>query len=170
MARQTLETRVESLEQRVTAVEQLPERMGRLESQILQLRTEVRDEFSAIRVEMRAGDEETRRGLREEIRAGDEETRRVLREEIRAGDQETRRFSRVLHEDALSRIAVIGEGLAANGEAIKALDEKVNTIQTTLLHAIDASRAETRAMFEQVVTRLDAANATRSKPRRSKKP
>ena len=56
-----------------------------LGEQILHLGTEMRAGFSAIREEMRAGDEETRRSLREEIRAGDEETRRILGEQIRAG-------------------------------------------------------------------------------------
>ena len=46
--------------------------------------------------------------LREEIRAGDEETRRVLREEIRAGDEETRRFMRILHEEVIERIRLLG--------------------------------------------------------------
>ena len=94
MARQVLETRVESLEQRVTALEQLPERMDRLESQILQFRAEVRSEFSAIR------------------------------QEISAGDAETRRFSRVLHEDAIGRIAVVAEGVAALTEKLETLSLK----------------------------------------------
>lgn len=38
--------------------------MDRLESQILQLRTEMHDEFSAVRLEIRSGDEETRRYMR----------------------------------------------------------------------------------------------------------
>ena len=135
-----------------------------------EIRTGEEETRRALREEIRTGDEETRRVLREEIRTGDEETRRVLREEIRAGDEETRRFSRILHEDAMSRIAILGEGLAANGEAIQALDEKVNTIHTSLSRAIDASRAETRAMFEQVINRLDASTSTRNRPRRSKKP
>jgi hypothetical protein len=46
--------------------------------------------------------------LREEIRAGDEETRRVLREEIRGGNEETRQFMRVLHEDVIERIRLLG--------------------------------------------------------------
>ena len=40
---------VERLERRVTEIEQLPDRMDRLELQIVQLRAEMRDEFSAIR-------------------------------------------------------------------------------------------------------------------------
>ena len=71
-------------------LEQHPLRMDALEGQIVQLRTEMRDEFSAIRQEMRAGDEETR-------------------EKIRAGDEETRTLMRVLHEDVINRIALLGE-------------------------------------------------------------
>ena len=53
MAPESVETKVESLEQRVTEVEKLPRRIGRVESQIVQLRTEMRDEFSSVRTEMR---------------------------------------------------------------------------------------------------------------------
>ncbi len=52
MAPQSVEMKVESLEQRVTQLEELPRRMDRLESQIVHLRTEMRDEFSAVRTEM----------------------------------------------------------------------------------------------------------------------
>ena len=48
--------------------------------------------------------------------------------------------------------------------------EKVDMIHIRLSGAIDASRAETRAMFEQVFNRLDALTATRKRPRRLKKP
>jgi hypothetical protein len=74
------------------------------------MREEIRGEFSALRTEIRAADEETRRVLRDEIRAGDEETRRVLRDEIRVGDEESRRHARMLHEDTLSRISLMQEG------------------------------------------------------------
>ena len=69
-------------------------RLTTVEVQLVQLREEMRDESSALRIEIRTGDDETRRTVRAEIRAGDEETRRVLREEIRAGDQETQRVLR----------------------------------------------------------------------------
>jgi predicted phage gp36 major capsid-like protein len=98
------------LERRVELLEQLPERMTALESQFVQLRDEMRAEFSIVRGEIRAGDEGTQRTLRDEIRAGDEETRRVLRDEIRTGDEETRRYMRVLHEDLVTRITLLGEG------------------------------------------------------------
>jgi hypothetical protein len=113
--------RLDILEQRVNVLETLPARVDALADQILQLRHEVRDAFSALRGEMRTGDGEAMQSLREEIRAGDEETRRQLREEIRAGDKETRWLMReliaetrthmlVLHEDLVERIKRIGEG------------------------------------------------------------
>ena len=93
MTEKSLEERVDMLERRVELLEQLPDRVTALELQIVQLRDEMRAEFSATRAE---------------ARAGDEETRRVLRDEIRAGDQETRRFMRILHEDLVGRIEILG--------------------------------------------------------------
>jgi chromosome segregation ATPase len=40
----------------------------------------------------------------------------VVRDEIRAGDEETRRQMRILHEEVISRIALLQEG-ASNGKA-----------------------------------------------------
>jgi len=109
MQPQTLDNRVERLETRVTALEQLPARMDALVVQVSQLRGEMHAEFSAIRSEMRAGDEAVTGTLREEIRAGDEETRRSLREEIRTGDERILTQARVLHEEVISRLAMIQE-------------------------------------------------------------
>jgi uncharacterized protein YPO0396 len=94
MPPQPIDSRVDGLERSVTELEKLPERVTAIGSQIVQLRTEMRAEFSAVR---------------EEIRAGDEETRRVLGERI----DETNRHMRVLHEDVISRLAVIQEGQSA---------------------------------------------------------
>jgi hypothetical protein len=60
MLMQSLDERVERLEQRVILLEQLPGRVEALELQIVQLRGDVRAEFSA-----------TREELRQEIRAGE---------------------------------------------------------------------------------------------------
>jgi hypothetical protein len=109
MAQKSLEERVDMLEHRVEILEQLPDRVTAIEQQIVQLRDEMRAEFSATRVDARAGDEDVVRTLREEIRAGDEQVIRTLREEIRAGDEETRRFMRILHEDLVARIEILGE-------------------------------------------------------------
>lgn len=96
MAPQPLVKRVDALEAEMSDLRVLAQTVTTHGVQISQLRTEMRAEFSA---------------LRQEIQAGDEETRRVLREEIRAGDEETRRAMRVLHEDVISRIALLQEGL-----------------------------------------------------------
>jgi cell division protein FtsB len=72
---------MDNLGRRVETLEQLPERVTALESQIVQLRGEMRSEFS--------------------------ETRDMIRE----GDEETRRHMRLLHEDLVGRIATLREGL-----------------------------------------------------------
>ena len=82
---------------------------------------EIRGEFSALRTEIRTGDDETRRSLRDEIRGGDEETRHslrdemhtgiaALRDEIRAGDERVMNRPGVLHQELISRLALIQEG------------------------------------------------------------
>jgi hypothetical protein len=125
MAQETVEKRVSALEK--TVRNQVTSRVlealqTALSAQILQLGAEMRVGFSALRDEIRGGDEQTRRVLREEIRGGDEQTRRVLREEIRGGDEETRRVLReeirggdeetrgLVEERTAERLAVIAAG------------------------------------------------------------
>lgn len=126
MPPQTIETKVRTLEQRVTRLEEFPARTDRVESQIVQLRTEMHGEFSAVREEMDAGFS----ALREEIRSGDARTIATLRDEIRAGDdrvivtlgeaiEAARREARLLFEEVVSRIAVLGERRAGNGRKRK---------------------------------------------------
>jgi predicted phage gp36 major capsid-like protein len=117
MPPQSLVKRVENLENRVTTLEQLPARVDALASQISELRDEMRIGFSAIESKIQAGDEETRRVLREEIRAGDSEVVRLLGDEIHstrdkllAAREDDRREVRMLHEEVLSRIALLREG------------------------------------------------------------
>ena len=79
MQPQTIDSRVERLEQRVTVLEQLPARMDALEVQVSQLRDEMHAEFSATRMEMRGVDERLSTQMR------------------------------VLHEEVLARLTLIGE-------------------------------------------------------------
>lgn len=81
MPLQPLDSRIESLEHRVTELAQLPGRIDDLTSQISHLRTEMHDEFSAVRGEV---------------------------SEL-ADRLDTR--MRVLHEDVIARIALLQEGL-----------------------------------------------------------
>ena len=80
MQPRSLEQRVTFLEQQMQGLRDLPARVAGVELQILQLRDEMRLEISA-----------TREGLR-------------------SGDHEARRLARILYEDVLARIAVLGEG------------------------------------------------------------
>ena len=64
MQQRSMIERIEILERKVEALETLPERITAVELQLVQLRDEMRGEFSATRAEMRAGDEETRRYMR----------------------------------------------------------------------------------------------------------
>ena len=68
------------LERQMQEMRKLPDRVTGLESQILQLSQRIASEVSAIR------------------------------HEADAGDAETRVFMRVLYEDVLARINVLGEG------------------------------------------------------------
>ena len=81
MPPQPLARRVEILEEKVDALGQLPARVTRVETELAALRTELRAEFAAVRVEIHDGEEETRRQMR------------------------------ILHEDVISRIALLQEGI-----------------------------------------------------------
>src|SRR5438128_141748 len=96
MPQESLVKRVEKLEGEMTALAGLPAQVADLAAQVSQLRVEMRAGFSAIR---------------DEIRAGDAGTIGQLRDEIRAGDAETRSEMRILHEDVITRIALLQEGL-----------------------------------------------------------
>ena len=73
--------RVEILESQMDALSQLPARMSAVQGAVVALRADMSAEFAAVR------------------------------DEIRAGDEETRRQMRVLHEDVIARIALLQEGL-----------------------------------------------------------
>jgi hypothetical protein len=115
MPEPALTDRVENLERKMELLEGLPERVSAVELRIGQLQTEMHEQFSAVRLELREeirteGDA-IRAELRAEIKAEGDLIRRELRAEIREGDEETRRYMRVLHEEVLSRIAILKEHL-----------------------------------------------------------
>jgi len=85
---------------------ELPARVAGVELQIVQLREEVREAFSATRSDLRG----EMHGIRDELRAEMHGIRDDLRTEIRAGNQATRDSMRALYEEALTRMATIGEG------------------------------------------------------------
>src|SRR4029079_294022 len=95
-----LEQRFDGLEGRFITVEG---RLGVVESQIVQLRTEMRDEFSAVRREMATKQELA--ALKAELQDDIYGVNRDLTGHI----VETQRQMRVLYEDLVARISTIGE-------------------------------------------------------------
>ena len=87
--------RVEILEEQVSTLSQLPERVAAVETQLVAVRTD----FASLRTDMVT--------MRDELLSRIEAVDLALR----AGDEETRRHMRVLHEDVISRIALLQEGL-----------------------------------------------------------
>jgi hypothetical protein len=92
----TLSKRMDIVEQKLAGLENLPERMTALESQFLQLRTEMRTEFSAIRTEIQTSDDRVIRMLHEDVSA-------------------LGTHMRVLHEDLVEKISRIQEGRPPGG-------------------------------------------------------
>jgi len=109
MAHASLVKRVEILEQQVESLKELPARMTAVEGQIVQLRGEMHDGFSALTSGLRSEMREADLGLREQI----DDVRLELRawhHETLARFEDLDRLMRVLHEDTLERIARLDEG------------------------------------------------------------
>jgi len=136
--RRSLEQRVTILEQHMRELRDLPKRMTGVESQILQLRVETHDGFSAIRSELLAvigaGHSAIRSELLAEIRAGHSAIRSELRAEIQAGNSAIRS----------ELLAVIRAGNSA--------------IRSELLAEIRAGNQESRnfmrALYEDLIARI----------------
>lgn len=79
-----------------------------------------------------------------------------LETQLSARIDDARRETRVLYEDILVRLGVLGEGLGTLGARVSTLSDKVDRNFTTLSAAIDGSRGEARTMFETLVSRLAA--------------
>jgi hypothetical protein len=88
------------LEDQMQELRGLPARVAGVELQIVQLRGEMREAFSATRSELRG----EMHGIRDELLA-----------EIRGGDQATQNFMKVLFEHHQSNLRTIGEGAPRKG-------------------------------------------------------
>lgn len=162
MQPKNLEKRVEILEQTMAGLHELPARVEALEGQVLQLRIEMHGEFSAVR------------------------------EEIRSGDEETRTYMRILHEAAMSRIGAVAEGhgvlstryedlstgqqiLVRHHESLAQGQEALGRRYETLAQGQEETRRQLGALHEHsvafrddVTTRLTAIGAQLTRRRRTK--
>jgi hypothetical protein len=149
MAQESLETRMDRLKRRVEILEQLPERVTALESQIVLLRDEMRSEFSALRTETGAGDEQVIKTLGEEIRAGDEQVIKTLREEIRAGDEQV---IKTLREEIRAGDEQVIKTLR---EEIRAGDGETQRVLTARMESLfEANQRHMRLLHEDLVERI----------------
>jgi cell division protein FtsB len=126
MATGDLVARVEVVEKKMTALEELPARVSSLETQILQLRTEMKEEFSAVRQEMRSLNEETKaemRSLNEQTKAEMRTLEDGLRREMRTFGEGLRREMSELNDQTLTHVRVLHEAVI---ERIARLDKAWN--------------------------------------------
>jgi hypothetical protein len=103
MAARSLDARVEILEQKVEGLQKLPARIDAVESQILQLRDEMRVEFSAIRDRLGNHDRQFE-AIDRRFQAVNERF-----DSIDHRLDETNRHMRVLHEEVLTRLSLLQE-------------------------------------------------------------
>jgi predicted nuclease with TOPRIM domain len=104
------------LEEQMQELRELPARVAGVELQIVQLRGEMLEAFSAIRSEFREqvgrldGRMDRLDGRIDEVRTEMQSNHEELRTEIRDGDQATRDFMRTLFEHYQTNLRTIGEG------------------------------------------------------------
>jgi archaellum component FlaC len=123
MAKATLTQRVEALEHKVHGLATLPARVGAVERELKEFRADVDAEFGRVHVEFGrvhvefgkvhtelAGGRDEFATVRDEFATVRSEFATV-RSEIRQGDEETRRYMRVLYEELVERIKIMGEGI-----------------------------------------------------------
>ncbi len=79
----SLEERMDNIERIVEPLRELPDRVTKVEEQIVQLRTEMRDEFSAIRRDMATKDDLTRFATKEDLTVATRRTWTDLRRKTR---------------------------------------------------------------------------------------
>jgi len=140
MPERTVIERVEILERNVELFEALPARVSALESQIVQLRSEMRDEFSAVRGEMR--DEFA--AVRGEMRAGF----LAVRDEFAAVRGEMR------DEFAAVRGEMRDEFAAVRGEMAGMRDSLLTVLRAEIREGDEETRRYMRVLHEDLVARI----------------
>ena len=140
--------RVERLERRVKILEQLPDRVSALEVQIVQLRDEMRSEFSATRTR----DEETRRVLTEQMDSRFEvlSTQMVSLSEVL--NRQMASLSEVLNKQMVSLSEVLSKQMVSLSEV---LSERMMSL-------FDTNERHMRVLHEDLVQRIATMRESRS--------
>ena len=115
----SLEERMDNLERIVEPLRGLPDRVTALEVQVVQLRTEMRSEFSAIRRDMVTKDDLAKCATKDDLTrfaTKDDLTRFATKDDLRAIEAQLSTRMLVLHEDLVERLKVIGEAQARSAK------------------------------------------------------
>ena len=162
MQPRSLEQRVTFLEQQMQELRELPARVERMESQILQLRAEMKDGFSAIRSDLRAELHGVEAGLRTELH----EVRDSLRSELHEVRDSLRGEMRELRDALSGEMGELRDALRGEmGELREELREDVrlgveeSQNLTKVLHA-EAMQVVSE-LRRDVVSKLDQILALR---------
>ena len=159
MNARTLEQRVESLEKSIEPLRELPGRVSGLDSQIVQLRTEMREEFSAIRSEMVTSD-----GLAAEFDRRGLVTRQDLAAEFDRRDLVTKSdLKRELNHE-LERFATRDDLARTN----RRLRDGFKDLKTEMLSLHDGLKTQMLVLHEDLVERLKLLSEGGGAPKRAR--
>jgi hypothetical protein len=152
-----LENTVESLQRLPADVARLSRRMGRVESQILRLRSDMRDEFSAIRRDM-----VTKADLNDGLAA----VRAEMMTKADLADGLAAIRTEMATKADLSGLRVeFNDGIAgAVLELTGAIAETRDHLVTLIKEQIAGAQGQTRMLFEEVIDRLKIVGAANPPP------
>jgi DNA anti-recombination protein RmuC len=160
-----LAVRVDTLEKQVSLLLQLPaqvadltERVAGVESQVLQLRHEMRDGFSAIRSELGSRIEAVDTGLRGELASKTE-----LRDEMASLKTELRGEMASIKTELRGEMASMKTELRGEMASMKTeLREDIAALGRETVGLFDAAQRNARILHEEVLDRLKALGERRS--------
>jgi hypothetical protein len=165
MAQGSLEARVFALEQAVqhqVSVRHLEAVQAALSAQIVQLGAEMHVEFSALHVEMRAGDEETRDLIERRtanLATADEGIRQMVEQRtvellavMAAGDADTRGL---IDQRTVELLAVIAAG---DAETRGLVEQRTADLLAVIAAGDEETRRHARVLHEEVLARIDTIN------------
>jgi hypothetical protein len=169
MPDELLSDRVERLEQTVEGLQTLPaqvavlgERVGSVETQIVQLRGEMRVEFSDVRTEMRTEFADVRSEMRTEFGAVRDEMRTefaAVRSEMQTG------FAAVRSEMQTESAAVRGDMderfAGARDDMLIGLANVTNELRHEIRESAEEGQRRSRVLFEEVLGRIAALGENR---------
>ena len=152
MQPRSIEERVAMLDGQMQEMRDLPQRVTSLELQIVQLRQEMRDEFSATRAEFRSDLAQAVTTLRGETR--DDLTQAVvtLRGEMATKDDLAQAVTMLRGETATLRGEMATKGEL--GQAVTTLREEIAGAVTTLTRAMADTNAQMRVLHEEALSRI----------------